>query len=284
LASTALTLIGTPVATTTAVTSSNANANLKSSVTLTASVTGASGTPMGTVTFLDGTTALGTGLLSGSSTVATASISTSSLQAGTHSITVSYAGVNGYLSSTSQALSEVVVAPAYSTSALPSTLTVSRGGTSSTVITLTPVGGYVGSFTLACGTLPAHFSCMISNTTLNISTASQVSTSVTLATDVAQSLAVPAPANFNRSPVVVAFAGLPLLSFLAFSLRRRGNRGPMPKLLVSLLLLCGAVISLGGCGNPYANDAAVGTYSVPILITPAGGAPATITNISVTVQ
>jgi len=165
LASTALTLIGTPVTTTTAVVSSNADANLNSSVTLTASVTGASGTPMGTVTFLDGTTTLGTGLLSGSSTVATAAISTSSLTAGTHSITASYAGVNGYVSSTSPTLSEIVVAPAYSASVSPSSLTISRGATTGAVLTLTPVGGYIGNFTLACGTLPAHFSCMLGSTT-----------------------------------------------------------------------------------------------------------------------
>jgi len=48
--------------------------------------------PTGTVTFLDGGTAIGTGTLSGSATVATATFDTTTLAVGTHEITVSYAG------------------------------------------------------------------------------------------------------------------------------------------------------------------------------------------------
>ncbi len=72
------------------------------SVKLTATVTGSS--PTGTVTFNDGTTKLGTGVLSsGKATYATAG-----LAIGTHSITASYGGDTNNTTSVSAALSQVV--------------------------------------------------------------------------------------------------------------------------------------------------------------------------------
>jgi hypothetical protein len=62
------------------------------------------GTPTGTVTFKDGTTALATETLSGG----TATFFTSALAIGTHSITVAYSGDTHFKASTSTALSQVV--------------------------------------------------------------------------------------------------------------------------------------------------------------------------------
>jgi hypothetical protein len=59
------------------------------------------------VTFLDGTTQLGTGTLSSG----TATFQTSSLTAGTHSITASYAGQSNFKASTSTSLTETVDHP-----------------------------------------------------------------------------------------------------------------------------------------------------------------------------
>ena len=61
------------------------------SVTFTATVVPSTGT----VTFLDGTTALGSGTLSGG----VATFSSSTFAAGTHSITASYSGDSNYRSS-----------------------------------------------------------------------------------------------------------------------------------------------------------------------------------------
>ena len=63
------------------------------------------GTPTGTVEFFDGATDLGTGVLS-SSGVAT--LSTSALGVGTHSITASYSGDAYFSASTSAILNQVV--------------------------------------------------------------------------------------------------------------------------------------------------------------------------------
>jgi hypothetical protein len=72
-------------------TASQNPAGLGQSVTLTANISAiapATGTPTGTVTFLDGGTPIGTGSLSGGA----ASFTTSSLTVGNHTITISYGG------------------------------------------------------------------------------------------------------------------------------------------------------------------------------------------------
>ncbi len=66
---------------------------LGQSVTLTATVTGAGGTPSGTVTFTDGATLLGSAHLA----AGTASVSTASLAAGSHSIVSVYGGDDTFL-------------------------------------------------------------------------------------------------------------------------------------------------------------------------------------------
>jgi Bacterial Ig-like domain (group 3)/FG-GAP-like repeat len=74
-------------------------------VIFTAAVTSSAGTPGGSVTFLDGTTTLGTGTLNGAGV---ATYSTSSLAPGPHSITASYGAAGNYLASTSPALTQSV--------------------------------------------------------------------------------------------------------------------------------------------------------------------------------
>ncbi len=64
--------------------------------------------PTGTVTFLDGTTVIGIGMLNASGV---ATLSTSTLSAATHSITASYAGDAKFVATTSPILSQVVNQP-----------------------------------------------------------------------------------------------------------------------------------------------------------------------------
>jgi hypothetical protein len=74
-------------------------------VTLTAAVTPKGPSPpTGTVTFHDGNNSLGTGPMSGGM----ASLGTSALAVGTHSITASYSGDASYVGSTSTPVSQVV--------------------------------------------------------------------------------------------------------------------------------------------------------------------------------
>ena len=78
------------------------------SVTFTATVRAAapgSGTPTGTVTFMDGSSTLGTATLSGTGTC---TVTTSNLSVGTHAITAVYGGDSNFSAKTSAALNQVV--------------------------------------------------------------------------------------------------------------------------------------------------------------------------------
>jgi hypothetical protein len=80
----------TPFATTTTVASSQNPSLVGQSVTFTATVTSSGGTPTGTVQFMDGATPIGSAV--GLDGTGHASVSTSSLTAGSHTITAQYSG------------------------------------------------------------------------------------------------------------------------------------------------------------------------------------------------
>lgn len=80
----------------------------QSSVTLTAALTGNCNTPTGLITFMDGSTVLGTATLNGS---AVATFSTSFLFVGTHNLTATYPGDFNFAPSTSNTITEVITGP-----------------------------------------------------------------------------------------------------------------------------------------------------------------------------
>ncbi len=121
-----------PAATTTTLTSSLNPAPVGQAVTFTATVSvvaPATGTPTGMVTFLDGTTTLGTATL----TNGVATLTTSALSAGTHSITAMYNGTTQgaftFMASTSMPVMEMIVQPVVATTTvLASSLNPARPG------------------------------------------------------------------------------------------------------------------------------------------------------------
>jgi hypothetical protein len=105
--STALTQVVNQASTTTTLTSSANPALPNQAITLTATVAAAapgSGTPTGTVTFRDGTTVLGTGTVNSGQ----ATFTTSTLAAGSHTITAAYGGDTNFAGSTSAGLTQTV--------------------------------------------------------------------------------------------------------------------------------------------------------------------------------
>jgi hypothetical protein len=106
--STAVTQVVNPASTRAALSSSVNPSTYGQEVTFTVTVTTlapGSGTPTGDVTFWDGTTPLGTGTLDESGK---ATLTTSDLRAGSHSITVGYNGSVDFAASTSSAVTQVV--------------------------------------------------------------------------------------------------------------------------------------------------------------------------------
>jgi hypothetical protein len=103
------------------VTSSSTTSPYLGNITFTATVTPTtSGTPTGTVTFMDGSTTLGTGAMSGN----TATFTIGSLEIGNHTITAVYGGDSSYDAGTSSDLMQTVVNA-------PTTVTVTSSSTTS---------------------------------------------------------------------------------------------------------------------------------------------------------
>ena len=127
-------------------------------VTFEVFVKGTGQDPTGTVTFLDGTSSLGSANLSGGG----AFFTTSSLSAGTHSITASYPGDTNYPSATSAAQTLTVTAlPTPAISLTASTISTTYGSPVTLTSTLTSTSGvptgtvifYTGTTSLGTGVI-----------------------------------------------------------------------------------------------------------------------------------
>jgi hypothetical protein len=119
--------------TTVFLTSSTGSSTYGQAITFTATVM-ASGMPTGTVTFMDGATVLGTGTLSGSA----ASLTLTTLPAGSHTIIAVYGGDNNYATATSSGLTETVAKASLTVTADPQSRSY---GAANPVLTAT-ISGY----------------------------------------------------------------------------------------------------------------------------------------------
>ena len=253
-----------------------ATAVVGASVTLSVTVAGSGATPSGTVTFKDGSSTLSTATLSAGA----ASYSTSSLATGAHSITVSYSGDSIFAATTSAASTVTInVAPAISFSVAPPSLTITHGSSGSVMITATPVGGYTGTVTFSCGTLPTAASCVFAPTTLTFS-GNNVAQSSTLNISTVMTAALELPKfGAHVGGIVAAF----LLCPLGLGLRRRNRRWGTGVLLALCILSSVALLSATGCaGGPKSVTTPAGSYTV-VVTASATGSNNSI-NIPLTVQ
>jgi hypothetical protein len=171
------------IATTTTLTASATTAVSGATLTFTATVTPASGTaiPTGTITFSDGATSLGTGTLDATGK---ATLTTSTLALGSHSITAAYGGATtptAFSNSTSSAASVSITSPPIvtTTTALTASATAASSGTNLIfTAVITPASGTAiptgtvtfsdGSTTLGTGTLDATGKATYSTSSLAV--------------------------------------------------------------------------------------------------------------------
>jgi hypothetical protein len=204
-----LSLLGVPVATTTTTLSASATSvDEQQKVTLTAAVKGNS--PTGTVTFLNGTTSLGTAPVSGNS----ASFTTSFASAGSVSLTASYGGDANNLASTSSAITVTIVAPSFAVAVSPASATVTAGQSATFTVTVTPAGGFATAVALSCGGLPSQASCAFATPSVTPSGGQPVQVMLTISTaastaDLRQNpLGLPGRGAWFPTGAVVSLAGL----------------------------------------------------------------------------
>lgn len=264
---------------------------VQNGITLTATITSGAGMPTGTVTFVDGTTPIGTGILVGG----VATLNTSSLAVGTHSISVVYGGDQNFMAVTSSPLTELVEDFSFNISA--PAVTVLPGGTAVFNFTVTPIRAttFPANITLSASGAPEGATYAFSPAAL---TAGEGATTVTLTIDLPMTQA--AADNMHpgirlakndrgarRSNLVGRLAPLSLaLILLPFAGRlRRAGRLLGRTLSAVLLLVTGiaAVAGISGCGSSngfFAQQQQ--TYSV--TITGTAGALTHSATVSLTVE
>jgi hypothetical protein len=227
---------------------------LNSPVTFTATVSSPTPSPTGTVTFMDGSTVLGSAPLSTNGVTVSfdltgnAAWATTTLAMGSHTITAVYSGDGSFAASTSAPVTNIVQDFTNKNSGSASQ-NVFPGHTTTFNFTLAPVGAttFMSNVDLAVTGLPEGTTYTFQPTTV---AAGAGSTSVTLTVTTSSSLQAQnnGPSRSNTLPVAFAALGLCGLGFV------RRYRRQMPRLLAVLLLLAGTLLpvaGLTGCAGGY---------------------------------
>jgi len=242
------------------------------SVTLTATVAGTGGSPTGTVTFNDGTTALGAPVAINGSGIAT--LATSSLTAGNHSLTAFYSGDSNFAESTSSVLTQIVDPPNF---ILPSAISLSAGTVApgkqlTATVTVAAGGSFTGTVTVACAITPASANaptCALNPTSVMPTAGTPGTSTLTISTVAASS----AQAATSRTGIFYSMWLILPAMFFSVAGASRKNRA---RLLgwIALAMVCGGLLLLGGCGGGGSSSGGggsggttAGNYTVTVTAT-----------------
>lgn len=250
--------VGQLTPTTTTLSSSATNANFGDTITFTANVQGGMGTPpTGMVTFLDGSSTLGTGTLSNG----VATFSTASLTIGTHTITAQYGGDSNFLGSTSAPLTETISSGGNQTfiiSINPAVVDVNQGSSGMATVTVSPGGGFNQQVTFVCSNLPLYAACTFDPPTVTPDGSNKpVTSTMTVTTGSTKALLTwPVLHPRSGSPAnLLAVFSVGLLGLVQLKQRRvkTNRRGAKFIATSSLFLLCLAgclwLVACGGSGS-----------------------------------
>ncbi len=206
-----------------------------SPVTLTAVVTSDAQLHVatGSVTFLDGSTILGTTALDATGT---AVFVTTTLAGGSHTLTASYPGDGVTTAGVSSPITEAI--SDYVFQALPATLNIQSGQSGTATLNLIPLGGFSQTVQFSCGTLPTNVTCAFSPSSVTPDGVNPSVTTLTVKTGGTQLSRTGNSAIWSVSATVLLGGVL----VLPFGKRRRIN-GTLA-VLGLLILLFGV-----GCGG-----------------------------------
>ena len=232
---------------------------LNTVVTFAATVTTASPTPTGTVTFFDGTTVLGTapmstngGVVVSFATSGDAAFATGRMTVGTHQITAVYSGDSGFAGSSSAPVTNVVDDFTNANKGA-TTQNVFPGDSTTYTFTLTPTGAstFLADSTLTVAGLPPGANYTI---TPGVIPAGSGATDVVLTVRTSNSLSAQnrspqgVPGQHRELPIALGMLGLMGLGAI------RRHRRKMPRMLM-MLMLCAAsllpIAALSGCAGGY---------------------------------
>ena len=260
------------------------NSSQSGSLILTATVSRASsGTPTGTVTFMDGTTSLGSSSLNGTSV---ATLSTSSLSAGVNNITAIYSGDSDFGASTS---SPMAISADFALSAsTASPASVTPGQPSTSTVTISPKNGFNPSgVAFTCSVAPASSpapACSLGK----LSVANDIGSATLTVTPAASASALLIPPNGQRSRAMLIFALLiPGMLYGTVGILKQDRSKLLGWLLAFAVL--GACLLQGACGNAgnaktSTTDGGTPAGSYTVTVTGSANATQHTTTVSITVN
>jgi hypothetical protein len=187
----------------------------------------------GTVTFLDGTTTMGSATLDGTGT---ATLVLATLSAGTHNISASFPGDSILNPSVSYPIAEQI--SDYLVQIFPGMLSIYRGASGTASVNVVPLGSFAQAVQLSCGSLPEGFSCTFNKSSVMLDGVNP--SVVTLTVSTGRKLASNIGTE-NWAGAVASFALAGLL--LPIGMRRKWYR------TFAVLCLLGAGVFGAGCGS-----------------------------------
>jgi hypothetical protein len=241
-------------------------------VTFTATFTGNAAPPVGLVTFLNGSTVIGTATLTPSAIgfTSTAIFTTSTLPVGTDPITASYAATLDFAAATSAVFNETItplLTGSFTLSVTPNPVTNGVGYATALTVTVTAKSGFVQTVNLACGNLPYEATCSFvapsiaggsGSTTLFVTSTAPHSCGTTQPYFLGSNNGGP-----GRMPLALpALAGLAVMFIPG---KRRWLRA-----LVATIVVAGAT-QITGCGNCTDLGTRPASYTFQVTGTAAAG-------------
>ncbi len=258
-------------------------------ITFTATITTTAGVPTGSVNFLDGTTVLGSGTVSGG----VATFTTSTLATGTQTICAVYSGDTNFIASTSNALTQAVInfsiTPDTNGSVGGGTQTMSSAGQATYSLAIAPTTGV--SFPIAttltiAGLPPGATATLTSPGWVQQSDTSWMLPANTTLTGLTLNIQWSAiAANQNEQPrSMTSHLALLLLGILGLPFsprfRRAGRRfGRSASTLLLVIALGAATFAMNGCLNFTPTPQ---TYNLNVTVN--AGALSHTTNLKLTVE
>lgn len=248
-----------PDTTTTSISGGPSPAVQGTPVTFTAIVTGQFAPPTGSVTFLNGSTPIGTAtLVTTGSITSAATFTTTALPVGTDQISASYGATLDFLGSSSSAIPETItpqVAPSFTLTVTPQALDIGVGYTGAIAVTITSNNGFSAPVNLSCGPLPNEARCTFLAPIINGAGTTTLFLATTAPHDCSNSQPYFLGSNDGgfglRSLALPAMAGLFMFCLPG---RRRWMRG-----LLMLAIAAGAM-QVSGCGHCTDLATRPGTY------------------------
>jgi len=246
------------IPTTITITESTPAQLIKTGITFTANVTASSPNATGTVTFLDGTTVLGTASLTSNggvavslSTNANAALLTSNLAMGAHQIVAVYSGDGTFAPSTSAPANDTVE-DFTNTNSGPASQNIFPGATTSFNFSLAPISAttFLNEVTVTVTGLPAGSTYTFTPSTV---AAGSGTTGVVLSVQTSSSLSArnsPSQGTTSKNELSIA---LGMLSLLGLGTMRK-LRKKIPRTLMLALLALGSLLpiaALSGCAGGY---------------------------------